>query len=345
MATPRERKAETRRGEIHLGDLIRALATLHGGDDEQAQAIAGCLGFGLEAPDVQPAGPTPTVGERSQMPTPEKNQPTAVPRPPGLAAPPARSPRIELPAQILKSTLNAVDALPAAESVAAPTWLADGYRRLDPVPGVSPPRQTLIRSDTARGVFTAALATLRQGDQLDVDQLVRRVVAGRLPPRLPRLPSATLAHGCQLLLDFSDSMLPWWEDLRELARQVAAVLGEERVSVFDFDASPEQAGCWLPGKDGEQHRQPWQPEPGRPILAATDFGIQGYPPRSQPDAGWTKLIQDCHARGCPLIILVAWSRAYWPTTLGPYLELVHWHPQTSAAMLRRQVGGGHRPAR
>lgn len=338
-------RAEIRRSEIHLGDLIRALATLHWQDDEQAQAIAGCLGFGLEAPDVQPAGPTPTVGDRSQMSTPEKGKPATIPRPPGLAAPPARSPRIDLPTQILNSTLNAVDALPAAEAVAEPTWLADDYRRLEPAPGVSPPRQTLIRRDTARGVFTAALSTQRPGDHLDVDQLVRRVVAGRPPPRLPRLPSATLVHGCQLLLDFSDTMLPWWEDLRELAKQVAAVLGDERVSLFDFNASPEQAGCWLPGKDAEQHRRPWEPEPGRPILAATDFGTQGYPPRSRPDASWKKLIQDCHAHGCPLIVLVPWSREYWPTTLGPHLELVHWHPQTSAAMLRRQVGGGHRPAR
>jgi hypothetical protein len=71
-------------------------------------------------------------------------------------------------------------------------------------------------------VFTAALATLRQGDRLDVDQLVRRVVEGRLPPRLPRLHGGDARRGCQLLLDFSDSMLPWWEDLRELAAQLAA---------------------------------------------------------------------------------------------------------------------------
>jgi hypothetical protein len=41
--------------------------------------------------------------------------------------------------------------------------------------------------------------------------------------------------------------------------------------------------------------------------------------------------------GCPLLILVPWSPAYWPTDLGPHAELLHWHPRTSAAMLRRQL--------
>ncbi|MEF8731813.1 MAG: hypothetical protein V5B40_07850 [Candidatus Accumulibacter meliphilus] len=345
MATSRRKNDTMRRGEIHLGDLIRALGTLHGQDDEHAQAIAGCLGFGLAAPEVQPARPTPTVYDRSRLSPQAKSEAPATPRQAGLAAPPTRAPQIDLPAQTLKSTLNAVAAPPAIDTAEAPSWLTGDYQRLDPAPGVSPPRRTLIPAETARGVFTAALATLRRGDRLDVDQLVRRVVEGRLPPRLPRQHSATLARGCQLLLDFSDSMLPWWEDLRELARQLVGVLGEDRVAVFDFDSTPEKAGRWLPGKDAEQDWQPWQPEPGRPILAATDFGIQGLPPRSRPDAGWPKLIKDCRAPGCPLIVLVPWSPEYWPTTLGPDAELVHWHPRTSAAMLSRQLGGRQRPTR
>ncbi len=45
------------RGEIHLGDLARALASLHWENDEQARAIAACLGFGLQAAP-KPGPPT-----------------------------------------------------------------------------------------------------------------------------------------------------------------------------------------------------------------------------------------------------------------------------------------------
>ena len=67
MATSRKKKGEMQRGEIHLGDLIRALGTLHCQDHQHARAIAGCLGFGLAAPDVQPTRPTPMVYDRSRL--------------------------------------------------------------------------------------------------------------------------------------------------------------------------------------------------------------------------------------------------------------------------------------
>ena len=38
------------KGEIHLGDLARALETLNWEDDRQARAIASCLGFELKRP-------------------------------------------------------------------------------------------------------------------------------------------------------------------------------------------------------------------------------------------------------------------------------------------------------
>jgi hypothetical protein len=316
MTTSHRKTDETQRGEIHLGDLIRALGTLRCLDDEHARAIAGCLGFGLAAPDMQPARPTPTVYDRSRLSAQPKTEAPATPRRPGLAAPPTRTPPIDLPAQTLTSTLNAIAAPPAIDTATVPAWLGGDYQRLDPAPGASPPRRTLIPTETARGVFTAALATRRQGDQLDVDQLVRRVVEGRLPPRLPRLHSATLERGCQLLLDFSDSMLPWWEDLRELARQLVGVLGEDRVSLFDFESAPAESRPLAARRGRRTGLAAWQPEPGRPILAATDFGIQGLAPRSRPDAGWQKLIKDCRAQGCPLLVLVPWSPEYWPTTWG-----------------------------
>jgi hypothetical protein len=90
MATSRRKTDETQRGEIHLGDLIRALGTLHGQDDEHAQAIAGCLGFGLAAPDLQPARPTPTVYDRSRPSALPKTEAPATPRHRGLPPPTRR---------------------------------------------------------------------------------------------------------------------------------------------------------------------------------------------------------------------------------------------------------------
>jgi len=84
-------------GDIHLGDLARALGSLHWRDPAQAEVIAACLGFGL-APDSAPARPRQAPREvynRSVPPSPAEVErqptttaPTPVPIPPTPLAPP-----------------------------------------------------------------------------------------------------------------------------------------------------------------------------------------------------------------------------------------------------------------
>ena len=343
MGTFRERKEE-----IHLGDLIRALGRLEWQSAEQAQAIAGCLGFGLaeRQREQEAARPSTRIFDRSHL---SQQADGALPkRPPHFKAPPLTQPppQVDLPAQVLPAKLNLLAPQTASDAGGAagqrPNWLTGKYQRLDDASGGSPPRRTLLPTGTARGVLTAALKTWRLGSELDLDELVRRVVRGQLPPRLPRRPSMTLGRGCQLLLDFSDSMLPWWEDLHDLSRQVTAVLGEDRVSVFDFDSSPGLARQWQAGK---KEAQAWQPEAGRPVVVATDFGLQGNAARRRSSADWRAFIERCAAPGCALIVLIPWSPPFWPTDLGPLVELVHWHPATSATMIGRQLGLAQRRAR
>jgi hypothetical protein len=323
------------RGEIHLGELIRALDSLPWENHAQAQAIAGCLGFGLAAADPGPSDrPTPTVHDRS---APSHRSPADIPgvKPPaGFATPrPGVSP-VELPAQVLAAQLHALPTAPMLDTATAPEWITGDYQRLDPTPGVAPKRQALFPDRTVRGIFTAALSTLRTGNAIDVDTLLHHLIERRIPAEIPRLPSPTLSRGCQLLLNFSDSMLPWWEDLRELAQQVSAILGNERVSVFDFNATPATAVQWQAGQENET---PWQPQSGRPILVATDLRISGRYTDHRAGSQWQDFGKTCAAQHCPLLILVPWSPAYWPTDLGANAELLHWHSRTSAAMLRQQL--------
>ncbi|MBK7953596.1 MAG: hypothetical protein IPK02_06280 [Candidatus Accumulibacter sp.] len=329
-----DRPQPHRKGEIHLGELIEALAELPWQEHAQAQAIAGCLGFGLAAHDLgRSERPTPAIYDRSRPVPLPRREAAAKPRSGFATRPP---PRLELPPQALTWQLQPITPPPPPSSTAAaPSWIDGDYQRLDPAPGTPPPpRQTLFPGRTARGVFTAALATLRLGREIDVHGLVGSVVRGHLPRRLPRLPAATLSRGCQLLLDFSDSMLPWWADLRQLGDQLAALLGDERVSVFDFESAPAAASQWQAGRE---EAMLWQPEAGRPILVATDFGIRGRSHGQRSSVDWQDFVRLCAAQGCPLLILVPWSKAYWPADLGPHPELLHWHPRTSAAMLRRQL--------
>lgn len=336
------------RGEVHLGDLIVALASL-GGDDPLAHthvdAIAGCLGFGVGVAAATPLSPTTPIACDPTQPSPETSfQPPPTPHQSGVRSPSgARRPE-PLPEHVLKSRLKPPPDQPPPHDVAGslPAWFNAAYRRIDPIHRDPLLRRGLLPAHTARGVLTAALASWRPGDQIDLDLLVRQLVEQRLPPRLPRLSSPTLSSGCQLLLDFSGSMVPWWEDLRDLTRQVKAVLGEERVDVFDFRGEPDTAGHW---RRDQRMRENWQPEPGRPILVATDFGIRGESVARVAGSRWRTFVDRCARHGCRLRILVPWPRDCWPHDLGLHPQLVHWDPSISAGMLHRQRPLTHRIAR
>lgn len=324
-----------RRGEIHLGELLTVLATLQPGDAATARAIAASLGFGLSAPDIATSTKeSERIYDRGQQSARRQTRRLAEKKPPGLAAPPRSPAPVDLPAQKLRATLKAIDPQSPTALPEKPAWISSGYQRLDLRRTIPLPRANLFPARTVRGVFTAALSTPRAGEQLDVDALLRHLIEGCLPRALPRLPEETLARGCQLLLDFSDSMLPLWEDLRHLSQQFVDVLGRERVSVFEFDTLPGDAHCWPPERDDPV---PWQPEPGRPVVVATGFGAPGRRvPRFAGD-GWHDFVGRCARQGSPLNILIPWSPACWPSDLGPHARLVHWHERTSAAMLSRRT--------
>lgn len=331
---------DRRRGEIGLGDLAVALRRLHADRPEQVATIAGVLGFGLGAVEVNPQpAPTPAVYDQQRPSPPPKAVPFVAPPRTGWAMPRVAPAPERLPDDVLPSQLTSETPIPG--EVAPPAWLAEPYRLLPPARR-APLRQALLPARTARGVLVASVATARTGNEVDVAELTRLLAERHVVQRWPRLPLATLERGCQLLLDFSDSMVPWWEDLRALAGQTAAILGDERATIFEFAGEPLAAQRWA---IEQQDFVSWRAEAGRPVLVATDFGIRGTASERRCAGVWRSFVERCAAAGATLIFFVPWSRGYWPTDLGRYPRIVHWHPSTSAAMLRRQRGLARRTGR
>lgn len=327
-----ERRAS--KGEIHLADLVLALDELPWQDESHARAIAGCLGFGLAAPDLQPSKPTTAIYDR-RLPARKPPQPAAR-KQAALRAPPPPKVPVTLPPRVLQSTLTYLGQADAPVQD-VPPWISNDYEMLRTSAEAPPPRQALFPANSARGVLSAALATVREGSDLNVDELIRRVVAGRTLSRLPRRTDATLSRGCHLLLDFADTMAPWWDDLHLLSAQVTAVVGEAVVSVFDFESAPGTASRW----GSNDRREPWQPQSGTPVIVATDLGIRGRAASRHIAPPWPTFIERCKAADSPLVILVPWPREYWPEGAGQYPDLVHWNARTTASMVTRALGPGH----
>lgn len=322
-----------KRSEIHLGDLAWALKTLHWTDDTQAQAIARCLGFGLQA-TPQPRAPTEIYDRQRYRRVEPEAAPPPQPRRVFLSPAPEHPPA--LPKHSLTTSLEPIQqrapAMPGDES-----WLAEEDALFSEHSETALSRQPLLPVRTNRHILSAALATLRTGGEIDVPRLISAMCRHDVVAELPRKTEPTVELGCQLLLDYSATMVPFWEDLSALIDQVGDVIGLAATRVFSFNTNPLEAVHWT----AEGKRESWAPE-GRPLLAATDFGIQGRSGRAVPNPGWRELTERCAREGTPLVILIPWPEPRWPLDMGGHPDLVHWSPHTSAGMIKRKVGPGHR---
>jgi len=318
------------RGEIHLGDLARALADLPWRGQDQAAAIAACLGFGLGAgPTLAPPPAPHRVYDRPSAPI-RPQPPEAAPRKPPVFLPPTPPRPVPLPEGTIPAVLSPLPDL-APPQQGRPDWLAAGAAAFPPPPEPRLARATLLPERTARHVLAAALAMPRPGGAVHLPRLIA-AVARRAPLRaLPRRLEASLDRGCQLLLDYSDPMVPFWEDLNDLADQVRDLAGAEATRVYSFNTRPTEARCWSPA--GEPI--PWAPD-DRPVLVATGLGIQGRAP-AEPSPDWAEFAAVCARAGSPLLVLVPWPQDRWPPVFPANATLFPWGPRTSAGMVRRQA--------
>ncbi len=318
------------RGEIHLGELARALQGLPWTDQSQAAAIADCLGFGLTAhPSTFATAASHKVYDRRASPG-QLQAETPVTREPPVLLPPVPPRPVPLPEGSLPSRLVPLDAL-APPHQDSPNWLDERFATFPPEPEPELARATLLPERTARHVLSAALTTSRASGGIDLARLIVAICRQEPLHELPRRREMTLDQGCQLLLDYSSSMIPFWEDLKKLTDQVRQVVGEQVTRVYSFDTQPTQARSWTPA--GEP--LPWTPD-GRPVLAATDLGIQGRS-LAEPSPDWTTLAAACAKAGSALILLIAWPAERWPRAFPANATLVHWGPRTTAGMIRWQT--------
>ena len=139
------------------------------------------------------------------------------PKLPAFTEPPAPELPVELPQTILASSLKPLTPQPALENGDLPDWLTDETDDSDfltaECPSVKPARASLFPALTQRGILGAALMVRKPGKNINISALIAELVKGRIPQQMPFHSDTTLERGCQLLLDYSDSMTPFWEDL------------------------------------------------------------------------------------------------------------------------------------
>lgn len=339
------------RGEISLADLLIATKDLPWKNKQQLRQIAQSLGFTLkkDALGSGKTGPEQTKGVYDhnyydRKPRPKQKEKAA--NLPFTAPPPPELP-VELSsnAQVLPSELIPRDNHEPIEI--PPDWLADESQFPPLLSAEKPaaaalPRENLFPDNSSRGIITATLATQRVGCEPDIPQIITRIVRGDILHKIPYEKSTTLDQGCQLLLDYNETMVPYWEDLNSLGTQLEDVIGSDRVERYEFKNHPLDAKQWISRK---KHKG-WKPKIAKPVLVASNLGQTGHGSDdtdinlSTINHDWQPFIARCQQHHVPLLILTPWQRAAWPVGLGDYPILIHWNPKTSASMVRQLIGNG-----
>jgi len=325
------------RGEINLTELLTAIKELPWQNEHQLKAMIQALGFNWEKARIESfsTGNQPRIFDRHDYRRKQPLNPDAKDVK-GFSLPPAPEP-VTLPKNIINCKLNKIESEATDDTV--PLWLQSENSFLtEEQPPEKVARNDLFPQKTSRGVLGAALQVKTQGRAIDLPLLINQTVKGVLPKELPRLPMVTLQRGCQLLLDYSDSMVPFWEDLTALAEQLQDLVGKERVSIYEFERKPLAAKSL----DISGQSKPWGIDLTRPVIVASDLGVGGQ--RRSPAAAsyWLAFICRLEQNKVPLLLLNPWQELCWPNNLGKHPIQIHWNPRTTAAMVKQCVGAGHK---
>jgi hypothetical protein len=206
-----------------------------------------------------------------------------------------------------------------------------------PSMGVDPTVEPLLLPRWTTGILSEALAVETFDGRLDVDRLVNALALLQTPSRLPRRQRRSIDSGAQVLVDFSEDMLPFREDVVGLLHRLRRVLGQSDLSVLRFagrpmtNIGPKQRATWGPYE---------APHVRQAVLVITNFGLSlSSQPGDDRDSKqeWASLIDELERLRCPVIALVPNASVRVPELLRRRIAVIQWDRTTTAASVRRAL--------
>ncbi|MFD9483236.1 hypothetical protein [Streptomyces sp. NPDC059991] len=343
------------RGELFLGDLVRAMAELKPSDLATADAMAALLGQGRRTPTALPqgrvvqavgrgtgAGRARAVRLEEASGGPRRSTPTPLPR----AVSAERGPRTERPdpsepegdgtvhggaerALLLADrpvdfSLTAIGGPPPQAAV------TDGAN--GPAAGAGLPERTTAatplsheppwKGDWARGIMFAVVATPVESREVDQRALLRGVAGRQALRAVPRRRRFSTRRGAQLLLDHGPGMAPFRDDGLWLRELVGSIAGRDRVEVLRFRGAPGRGVVRQDPLTIDPYRPP---PPGTPVILFSDLGRMRPPFAGQGVAGpqeWRAFVHSVAHSGCPVICLTPYESADYPAPLRKKVAFV-----------------------
>lgn len=375
MAQLRGAYGVSTRGEVFVGDLVKAVALLRPRDRETAAAMADLLGLALREPDppfvpaVLPPAATPTS---EAEPPPSTTAPDA-PRPPegdGVSAPrpdPTAAVQRDIPRQSLPELVDWQPVPKLAERTLDFSLARTGPPRGEgDRSGTEETPAEITDADTtdlsgaeapgghptapeppwapewARGVMVAAVSAPVASRQLDQRALVRKVSRQQVLRAVPWRRRPSTRRGVQLLLDHSAGMAPFRDDRLWLRALLESVAGRDRVEVLRFTGSPRRGVVRVGTVGSERYRAP---APGTPVVLVSDLG-RIRPPftggATAPLDEWLDFVEGVLHSGCPPVCLTPFPASAYPHSVRGRVALIPFDRRISLRHAREATRAVHR---
>jgi hypothetical protein len=317
---------------FRFDDLLRAFAALKPADDVARRAIAARLGFYFESPAESTEGP---AKPRERVAKRELEKPFK----PAQSAPSSRqaTPSSVAPAADVATILRSV----TRASASPPDWLLTVEPL--PLPKASlppPPRlEPLFQPRWTRGILVAATSISTDSGPIDVGAVVASIARGVPIRSVPRRPVVRMASSVQVLVDASDTMVPFSADQDWLADRIATTAGRDRTQILAIvGGEPFLAGQgalfeWRGYFDGQV------PPPGVAVILISDLGLGRAPmTHAASPSAWAAFARQLRRRGCPIVAIVPYPPSRWPAVVRRAMPIVQWDRATTARAARRAVG-------
>lgn len=290
-------------GACGRADLVRALAS---GDSELADALADLLGFEAGAKSIAVTqlpllvatgvGGLATVSEQPEIQT---------------------GPLLDIPFWCLETYEPVPD---EGQPPKPPPIKTVAWRNR---PQASPAIRLLSPWRELQTRLRAALAAPREGREIDITLIVRRLSKGQLLDRLPRERHRRWGPCLQLVIDRSEHLVPYWTDQDQVRSELARLFATQDLEQAVFHeglTEPRLLGAPAPGG--------YRPPLGGIVLVLGDLGCltaraaDGDNPwldlgrRIAAAGGRPLALLPCPLERCPAVLRHDWQLIPWERSKG-----------------------------
>ena len=147
---------------------------------------------------------------------------------------------------------------PEQRSNEAPQWFKDAQPLTEAdqvINNIAPPIPLpLIRRARLWPFLHTALGARSETGNVDINRLIRVFTEGRFLKRLPRKRRKRWASSCQVIIDYSLALLPFWRDFNQLTAIVHQLRGDSGAEILLMEQGPDkQCRRYWQGKEQWQH--------------------------------------------------------------------------------------------